>query len=335
MTAVVDLFGQPLDDDAPAPLELVERARRAIARTLPAPPIGSDRWLRAFRVTGPGIISFSGGRTSAYMLWCILLAYDGRLPPDVHVLFANTGREMPATLDFVQRCSSEWGVPVHWLEYRRDPEAGQVWTEEVNHNSASRAGEPFRAMLAGKRMLPNPVMRFCTTELKIRTMKRWAMQVAGFAHWTDFVGLRADEPKRLVRMALQNAKRQQRFRASSPLAAARQTTVQVMDFWRAQPFDLQLRGKWEGNCDNCFLKNLPAQLRMIADHPERAEAWAWDEEHLAHTGALDPSVALYRKDRPSYRRMIAYVRENPTFGTARVPDASCGMYYSCSGGCGA
>ena len=53
-----------------------------------------------FRIQGPAIISFSGGRTSAYMLWRILQAHDGELPPDVHVIFANTGREMEGTLRF-------------------------------------------------------------------------------------------------------------------------------------------------------------------------------------------------------------------------------------------
>ena len=42
-------------------------------------------------------ISFSGGRTSAYMLHQILEA-NGNLPDRVQVMFANTGREMPETL---------------------------------------------------------------------------------------------------------------------------------------------------------------------------------------------------------------------------------------------
>ena len=66
-------------------------------------------------ISEPAAISFSGGRTSAFMLYKILEAHGG-LPDYVKVIFANTGKEMPQTLDFVQRCSDEWGVEIVWLE---------------------------------------------------------------------------------------------------------------------------------------------------------------------------------------------------------------------------
>ena len=49
-------------------------------------------------------ISFSGGRTSGYMLYKILEANNG-LPSNAVVSFQNTGKEMPETLDFVQQVS--------------------------------------------------------------------------------------------------------------------------------------------------------------------------------------------------------------------------------------
>lgn len=149
-----------------------------------------------FLINGPAVISFSGGRTSGYMLWRILQAHGGVLPDDVLVCFQNTGREMPATLDFVRDCGAAWNAPIIWLEYTWSP--GKPGFQIVNHNSAARNGEPFEAMLRGKAMLPNPVARFCTIEMKIRTQKRYLRSI-GWEHWTNVVGLRADEMRRVDR----------------------------------------------------------------------------------------------------------------------------------------
>ena len=57
--------------------------------------------MNPYKIEGPALISFSGGRTSAYMLYQILQAHGGELPPNLYVTFANTGKEMPETLDFI------------------------------------------------------------------------------------------------------------------------------------------------------------------------------------------------------------------------------------------
>ncbi|WBU27637.1 phosphoadenosine phosphosulfate reductase family protein [Rhodopseudomonas palustris] len=93
-----------------------------------------------YHLTGPALISFSGGRSSRYMLKQILDAHGGTLPDDVKVAFANTGREFPETLDFVAETAERYGVHIAWLEY--DP-ASEHRTAVVSHNSASRNGEPF------------------------------------------------------------------------------------------------------------------------------------------------------------------------------------------------
>ena len=91
------------------------------------------------------LISFSGGRTSAYMLHQILEA-NGDLPKNCKVVFTNTGREMPETLDFVQECSHKWNVNITWLEYRKLKPKFEI----VSHNSASRNGEPFSECIESK-----------------------------------------------------------------------------------------------------------------------------------------------------------------------------------------
>ena len=53
--------------------------------------------MNPYKINGPALISFSGGRTSGFMLWNILQAHNGKLPDDVYVTFANTGKEAPET----------------------------------------------------------------------------------------------------------------------------------------------------------------------------------------------------------------------------------------------
>lgn len=279
-----------------------------------------------FFINDPAVVSFSGGRTSGYMLWRIIQAHGGTLPKHIVVCFANTGREMPATLDFIARCSEEWGVHIVWLEYRWQP--GAHGYEVVSHNSASRNGEPFEFMLAGKSMLPNPVMRFCTTELKIRTIKRYVNAELGWDNWNNIVGLRADEKRRVERLHTRHKK--EKSGVLTPLYDAGVTQADVFAFWRAQPFDLELAGPWEGNCDGCFLKSRAAISRMMIDHPDRMEWWAKAETLFASTVRTAPAMALFRKDREDYATMARVIRDQ-----GQLPFTREEVFGPCeNGGCG-
>ncbi len=224
-------------------------------------------------------IAFSGGRTSAYMLRHILDANAG-LPDRAVVTFQNTGREMPETLDFVQEVGSNWGVKIIWLEYRPTAPLFEV----VSHNSASRDGQPFDALIDKKQYLPNQQTRFCTIELKIRTAKRYLVSL-GWKHWINATGIRADEPSRLNKPAPKD-----RWTIWNPLAEAGVSRHDVAAFWQAQSFDLRLPNVggncWLGNCDGCFLKSEAHVAALSRDFPERA---AWWERAEARIGALETS----------------------------------------------
>lgn len=59
------------------------------------------------------VVSFSGGRTSAYMASLLLKQHDRK---NLMFVFANTGKENPETLDFINECDKRWGLNVVWLE---------------------------------------------------------------------------------------------------------------------------------------------------------------------------------------------------------------------------
>ena len=132
------------------------------------------------------IINFSGGRTSAYMTKRLI--DEGN---EYIVSFQNTGKEMPETLDLINECDKRWNLNIVWLEYR----FGNHF-EVVNYETASRNGRPFDEAIAHKKQfLPNQRLRYCTTFLKIDTLRRYLKSI-GVTDYTSFNGIRYDEPRR-------------------------------------------------------------------------------------------------------------------------------------------
>lgn len=259
-----------------------------------------------FKIDGPTCISFSGGRTSAYMLWRVLQSHGGKLPADALVCFANTGKEDEATLRFVRDCSERWSVPITWVEWRDDETGYAV----VDFDTASRNGEPFQALIEKRQYLPNPVTRFCTIDLKIRAMARHLMALGMGDTKTEcenmsVIGIRADEQRRAAKIE---------DKSRIPLWSAGITVQDVSEFWAEQPFGLELPtylGRTlAGNCDLCFLKPASQVRSLIAQKPERAIWWA-KMEALALALASKPSGAVFRSDRASYAAM-AQDAENQT-----------------------
>ena len=255
-----------------------------------------------FKIIEPTCISFSGGRTSAYMLYRILQAHDMSLPPEAIVCFANTGKECEETLEFVHDCETNWGVKINWLEYKAH-EAPKERFRVVDFETASRNGEPFLDSIKqnGKFNLPNPVARFCTINMKIRVIHHF-LKSLGWKHNEnmDWVGIRADEQRRAAKID----------RSRTPLVAAGITKEHVGAFWKNHAFDLKLPNNngvtMHGNCDLCFLKPAHQIQSLIQEKPERALWWMKMEAHANSSNKTYGDGAKFRKDRPSYAEMHKY-----------------------------
>ena len=249
-----------------------------------------------FKIDGQTCISFSGGRSSAYMLWRILQSNNG-LPDDTVICFANTGKEDHRTLDFVSECGRRWNVNIWWVEYADNG----VGFRNVERDNASEHGEPFSALIAKKKYLPNAVTRFCTSDLKIKPinsmLKHW-----GWGEFDMVVGIRADEPRRIAKMP----------HLHKPLALAGVSKQDVLAFWKTQPFDLQAE---DGNCDLCFNKGLQQLMSTIRKRPEKAVWWAREEKKVG---------ATFAKDRPSYEQMYQNaIAQTDAFGYDNEEVISC------------
>ena len=256
-----------------------------------------------FIIDEAACISFSGGRTSAYMLWRILQANE-HLPNDVKVCFANTGKEDESTLQFIHDCEKNWNVDIVWLEF----DDSETKFKIVNFDTASRNGEPFEKLITKRKYLPNPVARFCTGELKILTIDRYFKSL-GINEYTTAVGIRADEQRRAAKM----------INKLTPLITAGITQADIQNFWNTNTFNLKLpfnNGITPlGNCDLCFLKGGNQIVSLIADKPQRAVWWAQMETKIGST---------WRSDRPAYKEMLTFVGSQKDLFSDESIDCFCG-----------
>lgn len=207
------------------------------------------------------IVSFSGGRTSAYM------AYKMQFSPEFadfekHYVFANTGKEREETLVFADRCDKEFGLNLVWVEsvINQTKGIGVEWMR-VDYHNANRTGFPFDEMVK-KFGIPNIDFPHCTRELKERPMGKWANESVG----GDFVwalGMRYDEKKRVKHSS----------NKIYPLIKTWPTNERmVREFWSRMPFDLGLKD-YEGNCDLCWKKSLAKRLTIISENPSVIKQW--------------------------------------------------------------
>lgn len=236
--------------------------------------------MSAYTFNDKTVISFSGGRSSAYLLYKVLENYNFSLPEHIHVIFCNTGKEMPQTLDFVNDCAENWDVNIIWLEY-----AGKRKYNIVNYESASRKGEPFETLITERKYVPNSMARFCTSELKVLTIERYMN-----CEFDTAVGIRGDEPRRVVKMRNKEG-------YHVPLADDKVTEVDISKFWQKQNFDLKLpkaEHNTLSNCDLCFLKGTKIRSSIIEHNPQLADWWAAQEERIG---------GRFRKDSPPYKEL--------------------------------
>lgn len=205
-------------------------------------------------------VSFSGGLTSAYMTRRIFLDETITSKYDkIHVVFANTGQEHEETLAFVNRFSDEFKIPVVWVEASvvHNKRQGSKFSI-VNHNSASRNGEPFEQVIK-KYGIPNISYPHCKRELKINPMHDYLKHIVGSKDYDTAIGIRADEADRV-------ASDFKKRRLIYPLIGWNIKRHDVDRFWRNQKFTLNLDPHM-GNCVTCFEKSFYKLGKIISENP--------------------------------------------------------------------
>lgn len=225
------------------------------------------------------LISFSGGRTSAFMTdWLLNNKSDEY---EFLVIFANTSQEHENTLIFVDKCDKRWGGIVVWVEAVVNPEKSKGTKHKiVTFETAKRKGEVFEQVMA-KYGISNKEWPHCTRELKERPIHSYAKTLWAKGYETA-IGIRIDETRRVGNAG--------EYNIVYPLVYMIATDKpDVMDFWSEQDFDLELEER-EGNCTWCWkkssykhFKNMNSN-RHIYDFPMRMEKLYGDVGENNHPG---------------------------------------------------
>jgi len=224
------------------------------------------------------LISFSGGKTSAYMLWWLMNKWEDRDQWEIVVVFANTGKEVEGTLLFVDDCANEWNVPIVWVEAVPKVK-GKGWGvthSVVTYETASRKGEPFEAMIA-RIGIPTTNAPFCSDQLKRKAIESYMKSIGWKGYWKA-LGMRIDEPKRIRKNAVQR-------KIMYPLwDLDPQTKQSISDWWSAQSFGLGIHPD-DGNCDNCWKKDI---LRLVRNANRKPSSFDWWQEMTDKYGDFNP-----------------------------------------------
>ena len=214
------------------------------------------------------LVSFSGGRTSAFMAnW---LKQNKSDEYEMIFVFSNTGKEREETLEFVEKCDKYFDLGLTWIEPDIIPEIGKGTRHKiVDFSSASRKGEPFEEYIK-KYSIPNVKNMTCSLHLKANPIKSYAKSI-GWKKYYTAIGIRVDE---IDRMSIHREKN----RIVYPLISMVPTTKNdVNRFWMEMPFDLELKS-YEGNCDMCWKKSFRKLQTIALEHPELTEWWLEMEE---------------------------------------------------------
>lgn len=266
-------------------------------------------------------ISFSGGRTSAYMTKKLLDDYSDEF--DFIVTFANTGREHPKTLDFINNCDKIFNFNTVWLEAVVNKGRKGITHKIVSYETASRNGQPFEDVIE-KYGVPNTAYPGCTRDLKLGPMRSY-LKSLGINHKAipTAIGIREDEQRRVSKQAEVN-------NIVYPLIDWFPTDKgEIIDWWKDQSFDLEIE-EFEGNCLGCYKKSFKKHFLQI---DKDASIYDWTDMMEKRYSRVKTSEGtrrvFFRGNRSTSQLFEMYANTNITDTRTSLSDENGGCSESC------
>lgn len=213
------------------------------------------------------VVSFSGGRTSAYMVWLIeSMRKSGEWAAPVEYIFMDTGAEHPKTYEFIKKCVEHFGIELTCLLGDFNQPVGVGHTYEVIAVSEIKydmQNGPF-AQLMRKYGAPHVMSAFCTSRMKNDVFEKYCNDKYGKGNYVTWLGIRYDEPARLK---IGNSRG---IRYMAEITDFEKDDI--LDFWSCMPFDLEIQ-EHQGNCVFCIKKSINKLALAARDEPQLLDDW--------------------------------------------------------------
>lgn len=235
-------------------------------------------------LTKTHVVSFSGGRTSAYLVH-LMEFYRKYCGADVRYIFMDTGAEHPKTYAFIRNLVKHWGIPLVCLRTVVHPEMGKGSTHKgVSVDDIGTDLQPWSDMLV-KYGAPYAVGAMCTARMKTDPFNSYCKDVMP-AEYITWLGIRDDEPRRL--------KRREGFAFLADISDFDKDDV--IGWWKTQPFDLGIE-EHLGNCVFCIKKSNLKLVLASREEPEMYDQFValTEGDTVRTTGRMHNHQRMYRK----------------------------------------
>ncbi|CAL9957311.1 phosphoadenosine phosphosulfate reductase [Vibrio phage K250 g1] len=244
------------------------------------------------------VVSFSGGRTSAYLCYLMKEKYGD----DVDFVYMDTGAEHPKTYDFIRNVNDAFGLNLTCLRTKFNPELGKANSYEViSIDEIKHDLKPWVEMMKKYGTPYNPGGAFCTDRMKLVPWTKYLNEKYGKGCYSTYLGIRIDEPKRL--------KPRDGIVYLGDISDFEKQDI--LDWWSEQDFNLEIE-EHLGNCVFCIKKGINKVALAIKDEPELADRFneILDVNEIRTVEKRkSPPLEMYR-GRQSFGQIIATFKEH-------------------------
>lgn len=186
--------------------------------------------------------------------------------PDHNIIFAmaNTSKERPESLYFMNKCDKHYGLNMFWIEAEFHEKGIGVTPKIVKYESLKTKGEIFESGIK-KLGIPNKDNKWCNRDMKVEVLRKHADSIFGKDNYSIAVGLRTDEIDRVRKDYKTN-------NVFYPLMDHKIDSKARNKFWKDQPIQITIPA-YKGNCDVCFAKSNRKLMTVLKEEPNKGDWW--------------------------------------------------------------